>query len=188
MVTDPPLSQDVVALAGIFQAVALVKQVARSGEPDSTAFEASIGSVFRLEAESAADVFGGVSGLLLGLRTMSENLDRSKGTPDSEITGYVIALMFLERKLVRAPAMLDTLRQEILALKPLRERSPLGPELLASLAQVYTETISRLNPRILVHGVPELLNDKGTANKIRALLLAGMRSTVLWRQVGGGRL
>lgn len=62
------------------------------------------------------------------------------------------------------------------------------PAVMASLAHAYSQTISRLNPRILVHGDPERLNDTDTANRIRALLLAGIRAAVLWRQTGGSRL
>ena len=40
----------------------------------------------------------------------------------------------------------------------------------------------------MVSGEPHHLSDPKNANKIRALLLAGMRSAVLWRQLGGNRL
>jgi len=40
----------------------------------------------------------------------------------------------------------------------------------------------------MVQGKPEYLNTPTNANRIRALLLAGMRAAVLWRQLGGNRL
>jgi high frequency lysogenization protein len=45
-----------------------------------------------------------------------------------------------------------------------------------------------LTPRIMVRGEPRLLADPSIASQIRALLLAGLRATVLWRQCGGTRL
>ena len=60
--------------------------------------------------------------------------------------------------------------------------------MLARLADSYATTVSQLQPRIMVQGKPEYLNTPANANRIRALLLAGMRSAVLWRQLGGNRL
>ena len=40
----------------------------------------------------------------------------------------------------------------------------------------------------MVNGDPVHLNNSENANRIRALLLAGIRAATLWRQSGGGRL
>ena len=42
-------------------------------------------------------------------------------------------------------------------------------------------------PKIMVSGENQHLSNPDQANKIRALLLAGMRSAVLWAQLGGSR-
>jgi len=55
------------------------------------------------------------------------------------------------------------------------------------LAGLYQDTISTLSYRIQVQGKVEYLKDDDVANKIRALLLAGIRSAVLWYQLGGRR-
>ena len=59
---------------------------------------------------------------------------------------------------------------------------------IASLAGIYQDTISTLLPRIIVQGEQSLLSQQANANKIRAVLLAGIRAAVLWRQTGGNRL
>jgi high frequency lysogenization protein len=41
--------------------------------------------------------------------------------------------------------------------------------------------------RIHVKGVPEHLRKQDVADKIRALLLSGIRSALLWQQLGGRR-
>jgi high frequency lysogenization protein len=38
-----------------------------------------------------------------------------------------------------------------------------------------------------VTGNPTYLQNTATADKVRALLLAGIRAAILWRQVGGQR-
>ena len=63
----------------------------------------------------------------------------------------------------------------------------LHSNVLANLADLYHSNISTLQPRIMVIGDPQYLSDPGTVNKVRALLLAGIRSAHLWRQCGGSR-
>jgi high frequency lysogenization protein len=52
---------------------------------------------------------------------------------------------------------------------------------------LYTDTISKLSPRIVVNGKPQYLKNDRTVDWVRTLLLAGLRSATLWNQLGGGR-
>lgn len=183
------VDEEVIALAGIYQSVYLVKQTARGEPGEQPGFRASLGSVFRIDADSAASVYGGLDGVKLGLRKLVEQLGSPGLNPDPELTAYAAKLMYLERKLNALPSMVDTLRSEIEAAKGIAESNDLeDPAVIANLAHAYSQTISRLSPRILVQGDPGLLKQTDVANRIRALLLAGIRAAVLWRQVGGSRL
>ncbi|MDH3412523.1 MAG: lysogenization regulator HflD, partial [Gammaproteobacteria bacterium] len=93
------VDDDVIALAGIYQAADLVKKAARAGSVDAPAFRTSIDSVFRFDADTAESVYGGLAGLKNGLSTLAEQLDRRDRKPDPELTGYAANLMFLERTL-----------------------------------------------------------------------------------------
>jgi high frequency lysogenization protein len=59
------------------------------------------------------------------------------------------------------------------------------PDVIAELARLYADTISNLRPRVMVQGNPHYLGQAGVVAEIRALLLAALRSAVLWRQMGG---
>ena len=54
-------------------------------------------------------------------------------------------------------------------------------------AELYTGTVSTLTPRVVVTGNPQHLQNPRTVSWIRALLFSGLRSAVLWDQLGGGR-
>lgn len=177
------------ALGGLFQAVSLVQQVAREGNADSEPFESSIASVFRIDGENADAIYGGDTQLTRGLQILCRQLGRDKSRQDAELMRYAVSLMFLERQLVRSTKMMDRLRQGIDAATHQSEHFSVTHEnVLARLADTYASTVSQLQPRIMVQGKPEYLNTPANANRIRALLLAGMRSAVLWRQLGGNRL
>ena len=61
------------------------------------------------------------------------------------------------------------------------------PNMIARLAEIYSNSISQLGPRIMIKGDQSHLANPDNAAKIRALLLAGVRAALLWRQAGGSR-
>ena len=59
--------------------------------------------------------------------------------------------------------------------------------MMAGIADLYSQTLSKLSPKIMVRGEQSILSQPYIANEIRALLLAGIRSAMLWRQYGGSK-
>lgn len=177
------------ALAGIFQAGALVQQVARKGTCDSQAMENSIRSLLNLNPESVEAIYAGPSGVKMGLTLLHSQLMGPSQDRDIEITKYVISLLYLERKLTKQAEMLNKMQQGLLRAQSQAEHfSFTHSNVLASIADLYTNTLSTLKPRITVSGEHIYLTNPDNANQIRALLLSGIRSAVLWTQCGGTRL
>lgn len=181
--------EQTLALAGIFQVATLVQQIARTGQASGAAVEASLESLFKIDSNSVVEVFGSPAAMTLGLKCLKDQLSGDNSQKDMEITRYVIALLHLEKKLSKSGAMLDHLTQGLEKTRNQMSYFDLTHEnVLASLAGLYQDTISKLTPRILVQGEHSFLSQQTHANKIRALLLAGIRAAVLWRQCGGSRL
>lgn len=177
-----------IALAGVFQAAELASQVAHTGMADTAAVEASIYSLFQINADSVEKVYNGLSGVAAGLRSVVQQL-QGADSRKMETTRYVVSLLHLERKLQHNMGMQEKIAMGIRTGKERLVHYPmLHPNILAGVAEVYTATISTLKPRIMVQGDPLHLKNQDNINKIRALLLAGIRSAMLWRQCGGGRL
>ena len=176
------------ALAGVFQATALVKNIAVSGLVDKHDFEICIRSIFETEPDSVEMVYGQVEYLRTGLTTLIEQLGEKSTQRDIDIARYVISLLHLQRKLSKNKAMLDTVASGIERARRQTEHFHVTHEnVIANLADIYSETISQIPPKIMVSGESQYLSNSDQANKIRALLLAGMRSAVLWAQLGGSR-
>lgn len=175
-----------IAFAGMCQAVALVQQVARNGQCDSDAFEVSLRSVLCMNPKDTLSVFGNEANLQVGLNCMVKGID---STPSgSEITRYIISLMALERKLTRRPDALSQLSDRLDMLERQTAHFDLfEDQMISNLASVYLDVISPIGPRIQVTGTPSVLQQTANQHKVRALLLAGIRCAVLWRQVGGKR-
>lgn len=178
-----------IALAGLFQAVRLVQQTARGGHRDPVATAACLGSIFNTDPENVLAVYGDSARLRLGLETLAAQLGSDNRQRDMELTAYAITLLHLERKLSRSPDLLGALGAGISKVALQREYfEQMHPTVVAALAELYADTISTLQPRIMVKGEQSILERAESRNMIRALLLGGMRAAVLWRQCGGTRL
>jgi high frequency lysogenization protein len=178
----------VIALAGLFQALALVRAIAQRGSCDATIARYSLASVLRIDADSPADVYAGVGNLRLGLETLVSQLDIA-GKRDLALTRMAVQVLRLERTLMRHHKALSALRGGIdgmRALIPQVEAGNVDPS--GRLAELYANTLSRLQPRIMVEGNPVFLQQSAQVDRIRALLMAAVRAAVLWRQLGGNQL
>lgn len=172
-------------MAGVFQAIALVRQVALRGSCDADAMRQSLLSVLRIDADTAADVYGGIGNLNLGLRTLIDQLDEH-GKRDLAITRIAVTVLRLQRTLAARNDILTALHDRIVAMSGIIEQAQAGQiDPSGRLAQLYSETLSHLKPRVMVVGNPNYLNQPAQVDQIRALLLAAVRAAVLWRQVGG---
>jgi high frequency lysogenization protein len=172
------------ALAGVLQAGRLALDLARTGTCEPEPMHASLDSVLAIDAPSAAAVYGGSERLALGLRTLAGMLDGHYRDPP--LLRMTVTLLHLERALARSPATLVTLRTGIVAANQLRERFGADHDELAErLGDLYAETLSKLSPRVMVEGTARHLDRPAIVTRIRALLLAAIRSAVLWRQSGG---
>ncbi|MBL6987302.1 MAG: high frequency lysogenization protein HflD [Methylobacter sp.] len=181
------ITNQTIALAGISQAAALVQQLATTGTADSTALEASISSLFVSDEQGAENVYGGLAGLNLGILQLNDQMSGIR-IANPEQARYAASLVFLENQLTKQPAMLKTIFTGIERAQSQSEHFGLLHEnVLANLGDIYHTTISTLQPRIMVNGEQEYLSKPDVVNKIRACLLAGIRSAILWKRCGGTR-
>lgn len=183
------LTDATLALAGVFQAAYLVREVAHRGVTEARPMEVCMKSIFVLDPPDTESVYEGRAGLETGLQLVRDQLGEPGGRRDLEITKYVISILHLERKLARRPALMGKLREGIERVRTQVEHfSYVHENVIAALADLYVNTVSTLTPRIIVSGEHGHLTNPVNANKVRALLLAAIRSAVLWRQNGGNRI
>lgn len=179
------------ALAGICQAAHLTQQLAHQGQCQPEAFTTSLRSLLDLSPTSVLAVYGNQeANLRLGLETLVAVLNSAtRQGVGAELTRYTLSLMVLERKLNANKTALNTLAQRISQLDRQLAHYELESDTITSaMAGIYVDVISPLGPRIQVTGSPAVLQNTQVQSRVRATLLAGIRSAVLWQQVGGGRL
>ncbi|MBL8251686.1 MAG: high frequency lysogenization protein HflD [Candidatus Competibacter sp.] len=175
-----------IALAGLLQAVELVRAIARRGHANAEDVDTCLGSLLKIDAPSSSAIYGGSHRLRAGLRLLEQQLSNPR---DMEITRYAVALLGLERKLARRGDLLKAIGEGLEDIIQNLTHFPINhSNTVARFADLYLKNVSTLSPRIMVNGDQIHLNNPENANRIRALLLAGIRAATLWRQSGGGRL
>lgn len=182
------ITNQTIALAGIAQSCYLVHHLATQGVVDDyDAMEASIRSILKIDADSVVDVYGDLASLSLGLEQFQRQITgRDIGSPQQ--ARYAASLVFLENKLNNRPDLIELIQTGVTKAQSQAETfGILHENVFAGLGDLYQNTISTIEPRIMVQGEQEYLSQPGIANKIRALLLAGVRAAMLWKQCGGSR-
>ncbi|WP_188013818.1 high frequency lysogenization protein HflD [Photobacterium damselae] len=176
-----------IAFAGICQAVKLVQQVAQTGRCDNEMLTATLESILVTDPANTLAVYhSDEANLRIGLEALIKDIDNTSS--GNELTRYLVGVMALERKLSGRRDSMAQLSDRIDLLKRQTEHFELLEEqMLSNIASVYLDIISPLGPRIQVSGTPAQLQIPQVQHKVRALLLAAIRSAVLWRQVGGKR-
>ncbi|WP_257266018.1 high frequency lysogenization protein HflD [Endozoicomonas sp. ONNA2] len=178
----------VAALSGVFQAAVLVDKLARTGQLSEEALVPSIHSIFVTSPNDVAEVYGGFDRLAMGRKTLESVLARDSSAIQGNVIRYALALIHIEKKLSRNQKMPGIIGERLNRTKEQVDHfGMLHDNVIASLASIYLDTISTFKTRIQVSGDMRYLQNPVNANRIRAILLAGIRSATLWRQCGGSR-
>lgn len=184
--------QQTIAIAAVFQAASLVEQLARTGEIPDKELELLITSLFKQDPKSFDDIYGSQPNLQAGYHGICQLMGgtgaKLSQRVQPDVMRYALSIMHLESRMRKNSAMLNQLGSGIQSASRQAEHFHITHEnLMANLADVYKQTLSTLSFRIKVTGNPQILQNTQNANKVRALLLAGIRAAILWRQVGGRR-
>ena len=182
------MKERTMALAGIFQATELVRQAANHGTWSGYAADTCLDSLLAIEADTVEDIYGDASNLRLGAETLISVLQGDRRHMES--LGYAVSIMQLENNFRKKTKMqsqiglelqsittiddgLENTRFEICRHKKLPIFTP-GPSARFPLASSST----------VAHNICRWI-ERSTGYV--HFLFAGLRSAVLWRQMGGGR-
>ena len=184
--------QQTIALAAIFQAASLVEQLARTGEIPAPELELLINSLFKQNPNNFDDIYGSRPNLQAGYhgicKLMGSDTAKAKQDIKPDVMRYALSIIHLESRLRKNGHMMNQLGESIQASVRQADHFHITHEsVIGNLADTYKQTLSTLSFRIKVAGNPQILQNSHNANKVRALLLAGIRAAILWRQIGGRR-
>lgn len=187
MTTLGTIENQTLAIAGIFQSVHLCKSLATHGRCEQDELAGTLRSILTLKTDRVIDAYGGsTTHIGRGLRIIKSQLGGTAESRDLDIARYALTLIQLGTNVMNDDDTVEQIRIGISRIQAM-ELPEGDPALISNIASLYRSSISHLNPRIMVSGNPDYLNNNDIASTIRASLLGGIRSVVLWRQCGGTR-
>lgn len=185
---DKSWHNHVIALAGLFQACKAVEQLAKTGYLKPPIFETAVRSLFATNPATAEDVFGDIRQLEDGFEVLKDVLENHRHVRNRDVLRYALGVLHLQKILSRRSEVLYIIGNRLEKAREQSEHFNLTHEnVIANIAEIYTDTISKFNYRIQVTGEFSYLQQQRIANQIRVLLFAAIRAATLWRQVGGSR-
>ncbi|MFQ3786819.1 high frequency lysogenization protein HflD [Halomonas sp. A29] len=186
-VPDSSTARQALALAGVFQAASLVDELARTGQVDSRPWETLIRATLDTDPESFEAIYGGhPNNLRRGLEVLEAVVGRKQANP--VVLRYGFSLLLLMNKLRTDNDMMASLGQHLNRIQGQAEHFGATHEnVIASLGEAYQQTLSTLKTRIVVQGDPSMLQSRMMPERVRAILLGGIRFALLWHQQGGRR-
>lgn len=177
-----------IALAGIFQAAALVEKLATTGYLPKEEFRTCVDSLLQQNPDSTLATYGELWRLKLGLETLVETLGGLRKESSQQCLRYMLGVMHLQQKLNGRKDMLAVIGSRLTQANQQAEHfGSTHDNVIANLAEIYSDTISKFHFRIHVRGEATYLQQQRIANEVRTLLFSGIRSAMLWQQVGGRR-
>lgn len=188
-IPDDPMVRQALALAGVFQAASVVDDLARHGQADERAWKTLISATVDTNPESFEAIYGGHPNYLRqGLETLEAVVGRNKQA-NPMVLRYGFSLLMLMNKLSKDDAMMATVGERLSRIQGQAEHfgDTTHESVVAGLGELYQDTLSTFKYRIVVHGEPSLLQQRMMPERVRAILLAGVRFALLWHQQGGRR-
>jgi len=177
-----------IALAAVFQAANLVDRLAKTGSIPDEPLKVLLQSLLSINSDSTMGIYGDRYSIQYGLRELINVLGKKNERDKVEVVRYSLTLLYLEGKLNKRPDLLEVMSERLARIQSQADHfNPTHPTIIAAFASLYKDTISTFPQRIQVTGESKFLKVDENADKIRALLLSGVRAAVLWRQVGGRR-
>lgn len=183
------LTNQTLAIAGVFQSAIWVEALAKHGRLDDADMKIAMHCVLNTNPTSYADVFGGSHNLTSGLKAVRDAFNKSDNGISKGCLQYAMALIAVQLKLDKRDDLTSALAKGVDRAVDQHAyfNDALHTAVIGSVAQCYQDSASKLDFRIRVTGNPTHLQNPQVAEKIRALLLFGVRSALLWRQAGGRR-
>jgi high frequency lysogenization protein len=184
-----PTQEQLVALGAVFEAAVLVDKLAKTGQISEADLGCMLGSLLVRDPKSTLEVYGGDDlNLREGYRALLSALQRDPTSLQRDPLRYALSLLGLERQLAKRDDLLQLMGSRLDQIAQQVQHFGLVHEnVIAASGGLYQDTISTFRQRIQVQGDMRHLQQPSTASRIRALLLAGIRSARLWRQLGGHR-
>ena len=181
------LDEQIISLAGLYQACLFVSNIAWKGEYNEKMFAPLVNSISSMDTDDVAKIFINIEHLKIGLNYLKKETMEDIFTRSSETRRYIASLDILSKKIKANPTVMNNMQTLLTKLNNNFTTLTLD-EKAEKISIIYQDTVSKFEPRIVVNGKNIHLTDTLNSARIRTALFSGLRATFLWNQFGGSKL
>ena len=181
------IPEQTLALAGLYQSCDVVSKIAWNGNYNEKELLPLINSIQAIESNNVEQIYLSTQSLKTGLLYLRKQIIGDIFNRSSETRRYIKSLQILSEKVLDSHETISTIQ---ILIKEMQDDSNIvtTDDKAKRLSDIYQETLSLFEPRIVINGENMYLTVPIQASRIRTALFAGVRSTILWRQLGGSKL
>lgn len=173
------------ALSALFFAVDGVVALAEKGQWAEDNFAVLMPSLQRFNCETVRDFYDNPSRLDKGREDLMHYFVNASN--DARLS-YALRLMQVARRLGSNTALMTVLAEGLRqTAAQIGHFGLLHDNIFARYSALYQKTASQATSRIRIYGNPHYLQQNAIADRLRTVLLCGVRAAALWQANGGSR-
>lgn len=179
------IDERIIAMSAQFQSALIVHTLALGKQVSTPELSCVLQALYIFNAETASELYP-LALLRPGLEAVEEFLSRKWPKSKMPIFRYAFSFGTVAKLILKDAARSQSIRDHLKKNQyQLQHFEVTHPNVMGNLSDLYLKTISTLPKKIFLVGHKDILSQTAVMQKIRAILLAGIRAGVQWRLQGG---
>ena len=181
------IDQQLYSLAALYQSCNAISRIAWEGQYDEKEFLPLIKSILDVDSDDPLTIYQQPISLKSGFEFLKKQVVDDIFTRSSETRRYISSIKDLVKRINTSSIIDEQFRKRIDRLNE-NEHEKNTDSIVLEIGQLYKDTFSQLEPRIVISGDNQYLKQDLNAARIRTALMAAIRSVYLWKSCNGSDL
>ena len=181
------IDQQLYSLAALYQSCNAISRIAWEGQYDEKEFHPLIKSILDVDSDDPLTIYQQPISLKSGFEFLKKQVVDDIFTRSSETRRYISSIKDLVKRINTSNIIDEQFRKRIDRINE-NEYEKNTDNIVLEIGQLYKDTFSQLEPRIVISGDNQYLKQDLNAARIRTALMAAIRSVYLWKSCNGSDL
>ena len=181
------IDKQLYSLAALYQSCNAISRIAWEGQYDEKEFLPLIKSILDVDSDDPLIIYQQPISLKSGFQFLKKQVVDDIFTRSSETRRYISSIKDLVKRINTSNIIDEQFRKRIDRINE-NEYEKNTDNIVLEIGQLYKDTFSQLEPRIVISGDNQYLKQDLNAARIRTALMAAIRSVYLWKSCNGSDL
>ncbi len=178
------IDKQLYSLAALYQSCNAISRIAWEGKYEEKEFLPLIKSILDVDSDDPLAIYQKPTSLKSGFEFLKKQVVDDIFTRSSETRRYISSIKDLVKRINTSSIIDEQFKKRIDRLNE-TEYEKNTDDTVLEIGQLYRDTFSKLEPRIVISGDNQYLKEDLNAARIRTALMAAIRSVYLWKSCNG---